>query len=67
VPLTDLTSARRAAPTDAADAIWRVRTGALGEQAARDLCAALRSGGVDCVPLPAGSVAAAGSAREPAP
>ena len=42
-------------PTDPPDAIWRVRTRALAEQSARDLCATLRSGGIDCVPLPAGS------------
>ena len=40
------------APRDAADSIWRLRTDALAEVPARDLCARLREGGVDCVPLP---------------
>jgi hypothetical protein len=31
--------------------IWRLRTTALAEPAARDLCARLRTRGVDCVPL----------------
>jgi hypothetical protein len=40
------------APRDAADSIWRLRTDPLAEAPARDLCATLRGGGVDCVPLP---------------
>lgn len=39
-------------PRDPADSIWRLRTDALGEAPARDLCTRLRAGGVDCVPLP---------------
>ena len=44
--------ASRHRAADAADSIWRLRTGALVEAPARDLCARLRAGGVDCVPLP---------------
>jgi len=40
------------APRAPADSIWRLRTDALVEVPARDLCARLRAGGVDCVPLP---------------
>jgi SPOR domain len=40
------------APGDPADSIWRLRTDGLAEAPARDLCARLRAGGVDCVPLP---------------
>ncbi len=43
------------APRAAADTIWRLQTHALDEVPARDLCARLRAGGVDCVPLPDGS------------
>ncbi len=39
-------------PHDIVDSLWRLRTGALAEPAARELCARLRLGGVDCVPLP---------------
>jgi len=40
------------APRDTAVSIWRLRTDAVAEALARDLCARLREGGVDCVPLP---------------
>jgi hypothetical protein len=40
------------APRAPSDSIWRLRTDALVEAPARDLCARLRAGGVDCVPLP---------------
>lgn len=40
------------APRGTADPVWRLRTEALDEAPARDLCARLRAGGVDCVPLP---------------
>ncbi len=43
---------RISAPRAPADSIWRLRTDALVEASARDLCAKLRAGGVDCVPLP---------------
>ena len=43
---------RIVAPRAPADSIWRLRTDGLVEVAARDLCARLRAGGVDCVPLP---------------
>jgi hypothetical protein len=46
------TGLRVIAPREAADSIWRLRTDVLAEPAARDLCTRLRSGGVDCVPLP---------------
>ncbi len=46
------TGLRIIAPREPADSIWRLRTDALAEDPARDLCARLRSGGVDCVPLP---------------
>ena len=49
------------APREAAEAIWRLRTAAIAEDAARDLCARLRTAGVDCVPLPDDS------AGQPAP
>ena len=43
---------RIVAPRGPADSIWRLRTDGLAEAQARDLCARLRAGGVDCVPLP---------------
>ena len=43
---------RIVAPRGPADSIWRLRTDGLAEVQARDLCARLRAGGVDCVPLP---------------
>ena len=46
------TGLRIVAPAMLADTIWRLRTDPLAEAPARDLCARLRSGGVDCVPLP---------------
>lgn len=46
------TGLRIVAPPGPVDSIWRLRTEALGEAQARDLCASLRGGGVDCVPLP---------------
>jgi len=46
------TGLRIIAPREPADSIWRLRTDSLAEDPARDLCARLRSGGVDCVPLP---------------
>lgn len=39
------------APQDDPGGLWRLRTGPLGEGAARDLCARLRALGVDCVPV----------------
>jgi hypothetical protein len=39
------------APQDDPGGLWRLRTGPLGEGAARDLCARLRAQGVDCVPV----------------
>ena len=49
------------APRVPADAIWRLRTLALPEAAARAMCGRLRAAGVDCVPLPDDS------AGQPAP
>ena len=46
------TGLRVIAPRGPVDSIWRLRTVALVEAPARDLCARLRTGGVDCVPLP---------------
>jgi SPOR domain len=46
------TGLRVVAPRGQPDSIWRLRTDALAEDSARDLCARLRAGGVDCVPLP---------------
>jgi hypothetical protein len=46
---------RIVAPYDIAGSLWRLRTGALTEASARELCAKLRAGGVDCVPLPGDS------------
>ncbi len=43
------------APRGPPDGIGRLRTGAVAEVPARELCARLRAAGVDCVPLPAGS------------
>ena len=39
------------APQDLETDVWRLRTQALPEGAARDLCERLRAGGVDCVPV----------------
>jgi hypothetical protein len=39
-------------PRAPANAIWRLRTAALAESAAREMCARLRAAGVDCVALP---------------
>ena len=49
------------APRAPEDAIWRLRTLALPEAAAREMCGRLRAAGVDCVPLPDDS------AGQPAP
>jgi hypothetical protein len=38
-----------------AGSLWLLHTGALKEASARELCARLRAGGVDCVPLPENS------------
>jgi hypothetical protein len=38
-------------PNDIATDVWRVRTALMPEAAARDLCARLRTQGVDCVPV----------------
>ena len=46
------TGLRVIAPRGQVDSIWRLRTGALAQVSARDLCARLRAAGVDCVPLP---------------
>ena len=43
---------RIVAPPGPVNSIWRLRTDALDEASARDLCARLRTGGVDCVPRP---------------
>jgi hypothetical protein len=40
------------APFTPTETVWRLRTAALPEAAARELCARLRAGGVDCVSLP---------------
>jgi hypothetical protein len=39
------------APNGPASDVWRLRTSALPESAARDLCGRLRTAGVDCVPV----------------
>jgi SPOR domain len=39
-------------PYDVAGSLWKLRTGALPEASARELCADLRAHGVNCVPLP---------------
>lgn len=39
------------APQQDPSDVWRLRTGALPESAARELCARLRAGGVDCLPV----------------
>ena len=46
------TGLRVIAPRGQVDSIWRLWTDAAAEAPARDLCARLRAGGVDCVPLP---------------
>ncbi len=43
---------RIVAPYGTLNSLWRLRTGALAEARARELCAKLRLAGVDCVPLP---------------
>ena len=39
------------APAAGATPLWRLRVGAMTEPAARELCATLKSRGVDCVPV----------------
>lgn len=39
------------APYDTATDVWRLRTLAMGQSAARELCGKLRERGVDCVPV----------------
>ena len=42
-------------PRDSETGVWRLRTGPLEENAARELCGKLREAGVDCVPVVADS------------